>query len=179
VMLPGKNGYDVCRELRQNKITTPIIMLTAKSQEIDKVVGLELGADDYVSKPFGLRELLARVQAVLRRSVVPLLIEEIPTPKILTLGNVRIDTAALRGTRGKTPFRLSPRELKVLLYLHAHAGEAVSRDALLNNVWGINYYGTTRTLDQVIVKIRQKIEADSSRPTQLQTVHGLGYRLDF
>lgn len=178
VMLPGKNGYDVCRELRQNKISTPVIMLTAKGQEIDKVVGLELGADDYVTKPFGLRELLARVQAVLRRTAPPSSTKEIPVPKSLEFGKVRIDPAALRGTRGKATFELSPRELKVLLYLHAHTGQAVSRDDLLNHVWGIEYYGTTRTLDQVIVKIRQKIEEDSSEPKSLLTVHGLGYRLE-
>jgi DNA-binding response OmpR family regulator len=176
IMLPGKSGYDVCRELRENKIRTPVIMLTAKGQEIDKVVGLELGADDYVTKPFGVRELLARVQAVLRRSQPEP--TETALPEVIEFGDVRIDTAALRGKLGSESFELKPRELKVLAVLYQHRGNAVSRDELLNQVWGIDYYGTTRTLDQVIVKIRQKIEVDHTNPVSLTTVHGLGYRLE-
>lgn len=179
IMLPGKSGYDVCRELRENKIRTPVIMLTAKGQEIDKVVGLELGADDYVTKPFGVRELLARVQAVLRRSDPAALVEGEPVvPETIQFGEVELETATLRGTRGGEPFELKPRELKVLTVLYQKRGQVVSRDELLNRVWGVDYYGTTRTLDQVIVKIRQKIEADHSHPVYLTTVHGLGYRLE-
>lgn len=178
IMLPGKNGYDVCRDLRQNKISVPIIMLTAKGQEIDKVVGLELGADDYVTKPFGVRELLARVQAVLRRSSLGPPGGSDTIPASIEFGNVVIDSAALRGSRGEHSFELKPREFNVLCVLYSERGNAVSRDTLLNRVWGVDYYGTTRTLDQVIVKIRQKIEDDPAHPQWLLTVHGLGYRLE-
>ncbi|MEO6846593.1 MAG: response regulator transcription factor [Chthoniobacterales bacterium] len=176
VMLPGKSGFDICRELRAAKNTVPILMLTAKGQEVDKVVGLELGADDYVTKPFGLRELLARVHALLRRTGQHAS-ENTPAERI-HFGKVDIDSASLRGTRGKTKIELSPRELAVLQILFRERGNAVSRDRLLNEVWGIDYYGTTRTLDQVIVKLRQKIEEDSANPRYLCTVHGLGYRLE-
>jgi DNA-binding response OmpR family regulator len=154
----------------------PILMLSAKGQEIDKVVGLELGADDYVTKPFSLRELLARVQALLRRANPGGAVKG--TPAEIAFGKVRIDAKALRGKRGKEAFELTPRELKVLAVLFRERGNAVSRDALLNEVWGIDYYGTTRTLDQLIVKLRQKIEDVPGEPKHLLTVHTLGYRLE-
>jgi DNA-binding response OmpR family regulator len=156
IMLPGKSGFDLCREIRAGKDRVPILMLSAKGQEIDKVVGLELGADDYVTKPFGVRELLARVQALLRRAGPIGKGNDLPAE--IAFGTVRIDGKALRGKRGKEQFELTPRELKVLAVLFRERGNAVSRDALLNEVWGIEYYGTTRTLDQLIVKLRQKIE---------------------
>lgn len=177
VMLPRKNGFDICRDLRAAKNPVPVLMLTAKSQEIDKVIGLELGADDYVTKPFSLRELLARVQALLRRSG-PRGNGAAELPEEIAFGGVRIRTSSLRGTRGKTEFDLTPRELAVLALLHRNAGDAVSRDRILNEVWGIDYLGTTRTLDQVIVKLRQKIEREPAEPRHLLTVHGLGYRLE-
>ncbi|HRJ72535.1 MAG TPA: response regulator transcription factor [Terrimicrobiaceae bacterium] len=177
IMLPRRNGYDICRDLRSEKNGVPILMLTAKSQETDKVIGLELGADDYVTKPFGLRELLARVHALLRRAQ-PGNTATAGIPDHLQLGEVSIDTRALRGKRPGADFALTPRELAVLALLHRERGHAVSRDRILNEVWGIDYYGTTRTLDQVIVKIRQKIEAQPSEPRHLLTVHGLGYRLE-
>ena len=176
IMLPHKSGYDLCREIRAAKNPVPILMLSAKGQEIDKVVGLELGADDYVTKPFSVRELLARVHALLRRadsnSVAPAL------PEAIEFGDIRIDAKALRGHRGKTALEFTPRELKVLALLYRERGNAVSRDAILNEVWGIEYYGTTRTLDQLIVKLRQKIEATPAEPRYLVTVHGHGYRLE-
>ncbi len=177
VMLPGKSGYDICREIRADKNRIPILMLSAKGLEIDKVVGLELGADDYVTKPFSLRELIARVHALIRRS------EQTATPADnmpaeIAFADVRIDTKALRGTRGKTKFELSPRELKVLAILFRERGNPVSRDQILNEAWGIEYYGTTRTLDQLIVKLRQKVEPEPSAPTRILTVHTLGYRLE-
>ena len=177
IMLPGKSGYDLCREIRASKSRVPILMLSAKSQEVDKVVGLELGADDYVTKPFSLRELLARIQALLRRAdfVVDPGGE---VPDTIAFGKVRIDSKALRGLRGKEKFELTPRELKVLALLHRENGNAVSRDRILNEVWGVEYYGTTRTLDQLVVKLRQKIEDEPAEPKHLLTVHGLGYRLD-
>jgi DNA-binding response OmpR family regulator len=178
VMLPGKSGFDICRELREAKITTPILMLTAKGQEIDKVVGLELGADDYVTKPFGIRELLARVHALLRRANAGSQ-DDFSMPPDLKFGNVVVDTAAMRGLRGKTKFELSARELKLLALLHRKAGKVVNRHEILDAVWGVEYYGTTRTLDQVIVKLRQKIEDDPADPKHLLTVHGVGYRLEW
>ncbi len=177
IMLPGKSGYDLCREIRAGKNRVPILMLSAKGQEIDKVVGLELGADDYVTKPFSLRELIARVQALLRRAEHTAAAEE-DMPEELAFGNVRVHTASLRGMRGRTKFELTPRELKVLAVLFRERGNAVSRDQILNEVWGIEYYGTTRTLDQLVVKLRQKVEDDSGEPKHLVTVHGLGYRLE-
>ncbi len=176
VMLPGKSGFDLCRELRAEKNRTPILMLSAKGQEIDKVVGLELGADDYVTKPFSLRELLARVQALLRRATPGAVVADLPDE--ITFGKVRVDCKALRGTRGKEAFELTPRELKVLAVLDRERGNAVSRETILTEVWGIEYYGTTRTLDQLVVKLRQKIEATPGEPAHLLTVHGLGYRLE-
>jgi DNA-binding response OmpR family regulator len=176
VMLPGKSGFEVCRELRAEKNRTPVLMLSAKGQEIDKVVGLELGADDYVTKPFSLRELLARVQALLRRATPGAVTADVPDE--MKFGKVHVDCKALRGSRGKESFELTPRELKVLALLHRERGNAVSRDTILTEVWGIEYYGTTRTLDQLVVKLRQKIEMEPSEPTHLLTVHGLGYRLE-
>ncbi|MEK0449580.1 MAG: hypothetical protein RL088_1848 [Verrucomicrobiota bacterium] len=177
IMLPGKSGYDLCREIRATKNRVPILMLSAKGQEIDKVVGLELGADDYVTKPFSLRELIARIQALLRRSAQPV-DEEASVPDEIQFGNVKIDCRALRGTRGKTKFELTPRELKVLAVLFRERGKAVSRDQILNEVWGIEYYGTTRTLDQLIVKLRQKVEDEPAEPKYIVTVHSLGYRME-
>jgi len=176
LMLPGKSGYDLCREIRAQKNRVPILMLSAKGQEIDKVVGLELGADDYVTKPFSVRELLARVHALLRRA------EPVPDahdlPAEIAFGKVRIDCKALRGTRGREPIELTPRELRVLALLFRERGNAVGREAILNEVWGIEYYGTTRTLDQLMVKLRQKIEETPGEPRHLVTVHTLGYRLE-
>ena len=176
IMLPGKSGYDLCREIRAAKNRVPILMLSAKGQEIDKVVGLELGADDYVTKPFSLRELLARVHALLRRAEPGGGATDIPAE--IAFGKVRVDCKALRGKRGKEPFELTPRELRVLALLFRERGNAVSRDIILNEVWGIDYYGTTRTLDQLVVKLRQKIEDVPGEPKHLLTVHTLGYRLD-
>ena len=176
IMLPGKSGFDLCRELRAAKNRVPILMLSAKGQEIDKVVGLELGADDYVTKPFSLRELLARVQALLRRAESGGAASDLPSQ--IAFGNVRIDVKALRGKRGRESIELTPREMKVLAILFRERGNAVSREGLLNEVWGIDYYGTTRTLDQLIVKLRQKIEEVPGAPRHLLTVHTLGYRLD-
>lgn len=176
IMLPGKSGFELCRDIRSAKNRVPILMLSAKGQEIDKVVGLELGADDYVTKPFSLRELLARVQALLRRAEAGGAASELPSE--IAFGKVRIDCKALRGTRGKKTIELTPRELKVLSVLFRERGNAVSREALLNEVWGVDYYGTTRTLDQLIVKLRQKIEDIPGEPRHLLTVHTLGYRLE-
>ncbi len=178
LMLPHKSGYDLCREIRAAKSSVPILMLSAKGQEIDKVVGLELGADDYVVKPFGLRELLARVRGLLRRADPAAQPASSSAPELIRFGEVTVDSRALRGSRGEQPFELTPRELKVLTLLYQHRGHVVARDHLLNEVWGLDYYGTTRTLDQMMVKLRQKIERAPRHPQHLLTVHGFGYRLE-
>ena len=176
VMLPGLSGYDICRKLRANKVTTPILMLTAKGQEIDKVVGLDLGADDYVTKPFGVRELLARIQALLRRSSnAPAAVKVTETP--FQIGSASIDPKTFQIRRGKQVDELTAKELKLLQLFHAHPGEVFSRDRLLNEVWGYNYFGTTRTLDQVIVQLRKKLGDNGAEPKHLVTVHGVGYKL--
>ena len=176
VMLPGKSGYDICRELRAAPhAAIPIIFLTSKGQEIDKVVGFRLGADDYLTKPFGIQELLARIRAVLRRTQEP---ARASVPAEIAFGQVTIQTSALRGVNGKRPFELSARELKVLAVLVREAGNVVDRNQLMDEVWGREYFGTTRTLDQVIVKLRQKIESNPANPLHILTVHGVGYRFE-
>jgi DNA-binding response OmpR family regulator len=176
VMLPGMSGYDICRELRAKKVQTPILMLTAKGQEIDKVVGLDLGADDYMTKPFGVRELLARIQALLRRtsrsaSSGP------GSEGIFKIGQVTIDPKTFQVQRGKATEELTAKEIRLLQLFYTHAGEVLSRDRLLSEVWGYNYYGTTRTLDQVIVQLRRKLGDNGGEPKHLITVHGIGYKL--
>jgi DNA-binding response OmpR family regulator len=175
VMLPGASGYDVCKQLRAKKFAAPILMLTAKSQEIDKVIGLELGADDYVTKPFGVRELLARIQAALRRaSPAAAKTEE---EGVFQIGPATIDPKTFQLKRGKVVEELTARELKLLQFFHARAGEVLSRDKLLTEVWGCHYYGTTRTLDQVIVQLRKKLGDNGGEPKLLLTIHGVGYKL--
>jgi len=176
VMLPGKSGYDICKELRAKKVTTPILMLTAKGQEIDKVVGLDLGADDYVTKPFGVRELLARIHALLRRTE-PGTTTRAVSDAPFQIGPATIDPKTFQLKRGKIVEELTAKELKLLQLFYAHPGEVLSRDRLLNEVWGYNYYGTTRTLDQVIVQLRKKLGDNGGEPKHLLTVHGVGYKL--
>ncbi len=176
VMLPGVSGYDICKELRARKVATPILMLTAKGQEIDKVVGLDLGADDYVTKPFGVRELLARIHALLRRTGA-VSASEPGAQSPFQIGEVTIDPKTFQLKRGKGVEELTARELKLLQLFHAHPEEVLSRDRLLNEVWGYNYYGTTRTLDQVIVQLRKKLGDNGDEPQHLLTVHGVGYKL--
>ena len=177
VMLPGASGYDICKQLRAKKVATPILMLTAKGQEIDKVVGLDLGADDYVTKPFGVRELLARIQALLRRSGGSSAARQEADERPFKIGEAMIDPKTFQVKRGKTVEELTAKELKLLQVFHAHAGEVFSRDKLLNEVWGYNYYGTTRTLDQVIVQLRKKLGDNGGEPKHLLTIHGVGYKL--
>lgn len=173
IMIPEKSGYDVCREIRAQDSLTPILMLTAKGQEADKVAGLELGADDYVVKPFGVSELLARVRALLRRNRV-----EKPAKDLspIAFGRVRIDPRTYEGRRGKKAFTVTGRELQLLRHFLDHDGEVVERFAMLEAVWGIKYEGTTRTLDQHIAKLRRKVEDDPADPRHILTVHGVGYR---
>jgi DNA-binding response OmpR family regulator len=176
VMLPGLSGFDICKQLRARKVSTPILMLTAKSQELDKVVGLDLGADDYVTKPFGVRELLARIHALLRRTGA----SPDGSPEAQSafeIGPATIDPKTFQIRRGRAAEELTARELKLLQFFHTHPGEVLSRDRLLNEVWGYNYYGTTRTLDQVIVQLRRKLGDNGDNPKHLLTVHGVGYKL--
>jgi DNA-binding response OmpR family regulator len=175
IMLPGLNGYDVCKKLRGAKVAVPILMLTAKSQEIDKVVGLEIGADDYVTKPFGVRELLARIHALLRRSRPGSAGND--QTESFRIGTATVDPKTFVLKRGDKTQELTARELKLLELFHAHPGEVLSRDRLLNEVWGYHYYGTTRTLDQVIVQLRKKLGDNGDNPRYLLTVHGVGYKL--
>jgi len=175
VMLPGASGYDICKALRAKNISAPILMLTAKGQELDKVIGLDLGADDYVTKPFGVRELLARIQALLRRTATAT--EKIESDAAFKIGGATIDPKTFQLKRGRAVEELTAKEVKLLQIFHQHAGEVLSRDKLLNEVWGINYYGTTRTLDQVIVQLRKKLGDNGGEPKLLLTVHGVGYKL--
>ncbi len=176
VMLPGLSGYDVCKQLRAKKISTPVLMLTAKGQEIDKVVGLDLGADDYVTKPFGVRELLARIHALLRRTGGRS-VNDAQSQASFQIGQSLIDPKTFQLKRGKSVEELTAKELKLLQLFFTHPGEVLSRDRLLNDVWGYNYYGTTRTLDQVIVQLRKKLGDNGDEPKHLLTVHGVGYKL--
>jgi DNA-binding response OmpR family regulator len=176
VMLPGLSGYDICKQLRAKKVATPILLLTAKGQEIDKVVGLDLGADDYVAKPFGVRELLARIHALLRRTAGPAA-AALNSVASFQIGPATIDPKTFQLKRGKSVEELTAKELKLLQLFFAHPGEVLSRDRLLNDVWGYNYYGTTRTLDQVIVQLRKKLGDNGDSPKHLLTVHGVGYKL--
>lgn len=173
VMLPKRSGFDVCKAARQEGISTPIIMLTAKGQELDKVLGLELGADDYVTKPFSLRELLARIKAVLRRGAEPAPTSE---PGTVDIGELAVDFRTHTVTRHGIDVAMTHLELEVLRYLATHPHAVVSRDELLAEVWGYDDQPTTRTVDNFILKLRQKLEPDPSRPRYLLTVHGVGYK---
>jgi len=174
IMMPKKSGYDVCKEIRHSDQGTIIIMLTAKGQEVDKVIGLEAGADDYIVKPFGVSELLARIRAVARR--------KFPNSgaqkgfQAVKFGNIEIDPKTLTGKNGKKSFAVNLKELELLKLFLDHDGEVLSRDLLLEKIWGVKYLGTTRTLDQHIALLRKKIEDDPARPQFIQTVHGVGYR---
>jgi DNA-binding response OmpR family regulator len=175
LMMPVLSGYDVCRKIREKNRTVPIIMLTAKGEEIDKVLGLELGADDYVTKPFGLREILARVHAAFRRQENCAAPPVAPATDNFYFGETLIDRKRFTATRNKKSEELTARELHLLEVFHRCKGEVLSRDQLLNEVWGINYQGTTRTLDQHVVQVRKKVEGDGP-PKLIKTVHGVGYQ---
>ncbi|GAO30670.1 response regulator transcription factor [Geofilum rubicundum] len=174
VMMPEMSGFDVCKSARTRGIKTPIIMLTAKAEEIDKVLGLEFGADDYITKPFSLRELLARIRAILRRTGIEALTEDHQIQKI---GRLSVNFAGYTASVDGQEVKLSHKEFEILHYLYAHKNETVDRDNLLDAVWGTDYQPTSRTIDNFILKLRQKIEADSNDPKIILTVHGIGYKL--
>ncbi len=174
VMLPGMSGFDICKAARKLGVDTPVILLTAKGEEIDKVLGLELGADDYITKPFSLRELLARIKAILRR--VPEL-EDNGGTSFTEIGNIRVNFKNYQAFQGDREIKMSLKEFEILNYLFKNPNKTVHRDDLMSNVWGIDYDITTRTVDNFILKIRQKIEADPNNPKIIITAHGAGYKM--
>jgi len=171
IMLPGMSGLEVCTELRQRGISTPVIMLTAKSQEEDKIMGLDTGADDYVTKPFSVSELLARVRAHLRRTA-----DGGTLPDRVEIGNARVDFKQYCVFKGDERFDLTDREVAMLRLMIEHPHEVITRDRLLDEVWGLNAYPTTRTIDTFVYRLRQKLEDDSQAPQHLLTVRGAGYK---
>ena len=178
LMLPGLDGLEICRAVRtdvgQPAVSRlPILILTARDEEIDKVVGLEVGADDYLTKPFSMHELLARVKALLRRSEMTGAPAD--TPMELASGDLRVDVRARRETRGESELKLRPREFDLLVYLLRHPGQVLTRDRLLRDVWGYETSGDTRTVDVHVRWLRGKIEPDPASPTRLQTSRGIGY----
>src|SRR3954447_12789456 len=175
VMLPGGNGFDVCRTLRQKGVQTPVLMLTARGQVVDKVVGLKLGADDYLVKPFETVELLARIEALLRRGSSTTASAPGTTDGFV-FGNITVDFRKAEVTKTGQPIELSAREFKLLKYFVEHRGAALSRDELLNEVWGYNAMPSTRTVDVHVAWLRQKLEENVRHPQHILTVHGLGYK---
>ena len=172
IMLPKKDGLEVCRELRQRNITIPIIMLTAKGGEVDKVVGLEIGADDYITKPFSVRELIARVKAHLRRGNK----DEKGAPSVYRFDDVEIDFVHFKVRRSGKEFDLTSLEVEILRYFVAHRGEVVTRETLLDKIWGYETYPSTRTIDNHILKLRKKLEEDPAQAKYIFSVYGEGYR---
>lgn len=175
IMLPQMDGFEVCRTLRQES-AVPILMLTARDEELDKVLGLELGADDYLTKPFSMRELQARVKAMLRRVEMARSSEGDAAGQRLSEGDLQLDLASHQATVAGTPLHLKPKEFDLLAHLMRHPGRAFSRDQLLEQVWGYDYAGDTRTVDVHVRWLREKVERDPSRPEMIETVRGVGYR---
>lgn len=173
VMLPKISGFDVCKTTRKEGNNTPIILLTARGEEIDKVLGLELGADDYITKPFSLRELLARIKAVLRRGAAIADNSE----EIVQIGKVKFDFSTYSAFEDDAPLTLTTKEFDVMHFLWNNRNNTVSRDELLDNIWGKDVYTTSRTIDNFILKLRQKIETNPNEPKKIITVHGIGYKL--
>jgi DNA-binding response OmpR family regulator len=171
LMLPVMDGLEVCRILRR-ETSVPILMLTARAGEVDKVVGLELGADDYVTKPFSTRELMARVRALLRRTTSG------SDEEVIVSGDLRIDLKRREALLGETALELKPKEMELLIYLMRHRGRAFTREQLLREVWGYDFYGDSRTVDVHVSWLRQKIETEPGKPALLLTVRGVGYRFD-
>jgi DNA-binding response OmpR family regulator len=175
IMMPGVNGYDLCRQMRSARPQMPIVFITAKSEETDKVLGLELGADDFIVKPFGLREVVARIRAVTRRchtSAVQ------PDPQPFQMGDLTVHPSELRARRGRETIELSLRDVKVLVLLHSHRGRVLDRNTIFNHCWGEDYFPDSRSLDQHISQLRKRIEIDPKKPAIIRTVHGAGYRFE-
>jgi two-component system alkaline phosphatase synthesis response regulator PhoP len=171
LILPGKDGIEICKDLRSDGVKTPIIMVTSRKEEIDKILGLEIGADDYVTKPFSIRELIARVKALIRRSTYePGDIEQV------AFANLKIDFKKQEMFKGLNSVKLSSTEYRILHYFIDHEGQVISRDKFLDEVWGYDSYPTTRTVDNYILSLRKKIEDDPANPKHLLTVHKVGYK---
>lgn len=175
IMLPQLDGFEVCRILRAAGAKVPILMLTAKTEEVDKVVGLELGADDYLTKPFGLRELVARIRALLRRAQM---LKEAAQDEVLHYGDLEINVSSRTVRRGDSLLELSPKEFDLLAFLAKNRGQVFSRDALLERVWGHDWIGDPRTVDVHIRWLREKIESDPANPQRILTVRGVGYKFE-
>ncbi len=173
IMLPGISGFEVCRRIRKNDRRLPILMLTARSEDVDKVMGLDLGADDYITKPFSVPELMARVRALLRRAEST---AEPELPAMLEFGDVQLDFVRFTAARGGNPVHLTAKEFALIRFLAAHQGGAVRRDLLIDRIWGEDVYPTNRTVDTHILSLRSKLEPDPSHPRYLLTVHGVGYK---
>ena len=171
IMLPHVNGFEICRSVRKHEPTVPILIISAKDQEIDKIMGLDLGADDYITKPFSVKELLARVKAALRRTRA-LDGEDRP----FLFGDVEVDYTGRELRVNGDPIECTPKEFDLLRFLIRNKGRVLSRDQILNKVWGYDYYGTPRTIDNFIQKLRQKVEHDAQAPDHIQTVRGIGYK---
>nr|WP_320136053.1 response regulator transcription factor [uncultured Amphritea sp.] len=176
IMMPKQDGYAVCRRIRQQNEQLPVIFITAKSEEIDQVLGLELGADDYIKKPFGSREVIARIRAVTRRAQRPVV--DLAESDNFVMADLEIRPAEFRALRDDKVIELSLRDLKILRLLFEQQGKVVDRDALFNHCWGRDYFANSRTLDQHISKLRKAIELDAKSPRIITTVHGVGYRFD-
>jgi DNA-binding response OmpR family regulator len=172
IMLPGIDGYEICKQVRRHDENTPILMLTARDRESDKLLGFELGADDYLTKPFSLKELVARVQALLKRTAL-----EKDAPATVRIGDAEVLFRRFEIRRGGKTLEITPKENAILRLLVAQSPEVVSRDRIMDRVWGDEYDPSPRTIDNFILKLRQKIERDPSRPEHLLTVHGAGYKL--
>ncbi|MAY42473.1 response regulator transcription factor [Neptuniibacter sp. UBA6509] len=178
IMMPKMDGYTVCRKIRQLDENVPVIFITAKSEEIDQVLGLELGADDYIKKPFGTREVIARIKAVTRRCLQQTTSIESSNSDSFQMADLTIFPDQLRAQRSDTKLELSLRDIKILQLLYRQEGKVVDRDMIFNECWGRDYLPSSRTLDQHISKLRKHIETDPKHPTIVKTVHGLGYRYD-
>jgi DNA-binding response OmpR family regulator len=178
VMMPSQSGYEVCKQIRKINETVPILFLTAKAEEIDAVLGLELGADDYMTKPFGVKEILARIRAILRRTASRQEPVVVSNEEEFTMDDLRIVPAELRAYRETQELSLSPRDVKVLRLLFERRGKVVDRNTLADEVWGIDYFPESRALDQHISQLRKRIERDSANPRIIRTVHGAGYRYE-
>ncbi|MCA9515943.1 MAG: response regulator transcription factor [Myxococcales bacterium] len=177
IMMPVANGYDLCREFRRERPDMPVIFVSAKSEEIDRVLGLELGADDFISKPFGVREVIARIRAVTRRAYARMKPEPSDEASI-DLGPMTLYPRELRARRGDEDLELSLRDVNILKLLHRERGKVVTREMLFNEVWGMSFLPNSRTIDQHISKLRKRIETDPKEPDIIKTVHGVGYRMD-
>ncbi len=175
IMMPKLSGYDVCRKMRAASPHVPIIFISAKSEEIDKVIGLELGADDFIVKPFGVKEVVARIRAVTRRCRA---VTESPQPESFQMGDLEVFPRQLRACRGEQTIELSLRDVKLLELLHSRRGQVLDRNTIFNHCWGEDYLPSSRTLDQHISQLRKRIEVSAKHPVLIRTVHGAGYRFE-